>query len=201
MNSSPHAQNRLPAPDPRAAGFTLIEALIVMAIAAILLGIGVPSFRYVTRANRMSSDINGLLGDLQFARSEAIKRGLTVTVCASADASTSSCTNDASAWVTGWLVFSDAGTQGTFDGNDVVLRQQAAFTHGETLQADHNMTYVSFNREGFVSNAPNPVTITLHDDATSPNAQYTRCLSFTIVGALSTQRSGEPTPAGSTCGP
>src|SRR5208283_6012427 len=69
----------------RAAGFTMVEMLMTMAIAIIVLTIGVPSFRYVTNSNRIASELNGLLGDLQFARAEAIKEGTNVTVCVSSD--------------------------------------------------------------------------------------------------------------------
>ena len=65
------------------AGFTVTELVIVMTIVGILTAIGVPSYKYVTTSNRISSEINSLLGDMQFARSQAIKQGLTVTVCTS----------------------------------------------------------------------------------------------------------------------
>lgn len=191
-------KNRSARPNRRAvSGFTLIEALTVMTIAAVLLGIGIPSFRYVTTANRMSSDVNGLLGDLQFARAEAIKRGETVTVCPTAVGGGNVCANVAT-WQNGWLVFVDTGVLGTIDGNDVILRVQKAFTNLEQFQADRG-TYITFNREGFVQTAPLPVTLTLHD--ATANAQYTRCLSFTVVGAMSTQIAGHQTTEGVACGP
>jgi hypothetical protein len=59
------------------------------------------------------------------------------------------------------------------------------------LAIDNGIQYLSFNRNGFMMNAPNGVTFTLKD--ASSNAQYTRCLSGTIVGALSTLKSGQPT--------
>jgi hypothetical protein len=65
------------------------------------------------------------------------------------------------------------------------------------VSIDNNIEYVSFNRNGFMMNAAAGVTFTLHDSTT--NAQYTRCLSATIVGALSTQRSGQTTAEGATC--
>jgi len=200
MNSQGYRWNKSGRPGVRSTtGFTLIEAVSVMAIAAILLAIGVPSFRYVTTSNRMSSDINGLLGDLQFARAEAIRQGLPVTVCATTDQA--SCANSALAWNSGWLIFADPANTGVVDANETVLRTQIPFTHGETMQADQAMSYVNFNREGFVTNAPaSGVTITLHN-ASPADPQYTRCLSFTIVGAMSTQIPGTPTAEGPACGP
>jgi type IV fimbrial biogenesis protein FimT len=65
----------------REAGFTLTELMAVAAIVAILLGIGVPSYKYITNSSRMSSEVNNLLGDLMYARGEALKEGQYVTVC------------------------------------------------------------------------------------------------------------------------
>ena len=67
------------------AGFTLFELVIVMLIVAVMAAIAIPSFRYVTTSNRIASEVNQLLGDMRFARTEAIKEGQTVTVCSSAN--------------------------------------------------------------------------------------------------------------------
>ena len=80
FDCSPEA--RPPALAPHEAGLTLIELLIVITLMAILMGIGVPSYRYVTTSNRMSTEVNSLLGDLQYARSEAAREGQFVAVCA-----------------------------------------------------------------------------------------------------------------------
>lgn len=90
-------------PARRAAGFTLLELMLTVGIAAILLAIGVPSFRYVTTANRASSEINALLGDMQFARGEAIREGQAVSICPSNDGATCLVTT---IWNSGWIVFS-----------------------------------------------------------------------------------------------
>ena len=90
----------------RMSGFTLVEIMISIAVVAILLTIGIPSFRYVTNSNRIAAEINGLLGDMQYARSEAITEGQTVTVCVSTN-STSCAGAAVSTWEKGWLVFSD----------------------------------------------------------------------------------------------
>src|ERR1700677_1609484 len=103
----------------RGAGFTLVEVVITMAVAAILLTIAVPSFRYVTNSNRIAGELNGLVGDLQFARAEAIKEGRTVTVCVSTDGNT--CANT-TAWQSGWIVFSDPNDVGVHDAGETIFR-------------------------------------------------------------------------------
>jgi len=65
----------------RERGFTLAELMVTLTIMGILFAIGVPSYRNVTKSNRLSAEINGLLGDLQSARSEAIREGQQVSVC------------------------------------------------------------------------------------------------------------------------
>jgi type IV fimbrial biogenesis protein FimT len=177
-------------------GFTMVELATVMSIVAILMAIGVPSYRYVTTSNRMSSEINALLGDLQFARAEAIKEGQSVTVCATTDGST--CTTGGVAWQGGWLVFTDTNGNTTVDvATETILRVQKPLSNLDTLQADNTIRAIMFNRAGFVSGLPLGGTLTLHDSSSA--AAYTRCLSFTIIGAMSTQRAGEQTAEAAAC--
>jgi type IV fimbrial biogenesis protein FimT len=177
----------------RQSGFTLIELLITITVMGILLAIGVPSFKYVTSANRASSEINRLLGDMQFARGEAIKEGQDVTICASTN--NTSCAVSTS-WDTGWIVYSDTGVP--VIPAAAILKIQPKFSGTDTLTADHTISAVTFSREGFTASLPAVgVTFTLH---TSPvDANYTRCLSATIVGALSTQIGGKTTVEGNPC--
>ena len=177
-------------------GFTLVEMLVVCTVIGILLAVGVPSYRYVTTANRVAAEVNGLLGDLQFARSEAIKEGQDVSLCPTSDGAT--CLTTSTTLQSGWLVFLDVNGNGQIDaGTDQLLRVQKPFSGSDTLSVDHSIKYVTFNRDGFMMNLPSGITFVLHDATT--NAQYTRCLSATIVGALSTQRSGQTTSENAAC--
>jgi type IV fimbrial biogenesis protein FimT len=180
---------------PLEGGFSLMETLIVISIVAILMALAIPTFKYVTQSNRSTSEINGLLSNLQLARAEAIKEGQSVSVCPTLNGT--SCAGATSAWQTGWLVFSDTGVVGTIDGTDFVVRVQNAFTGNDSLQTDHNVSVITFSREGFAMNLPNAVTFTLHDSTANP--QFTRCLSLTIVGALSTQIAGVQTAEAVPC--
>ena len=183
----------------RQTGFTLAELLTVIAIVGILMGIGVPSYRYVTNSYRMSAEVNGLLGDVQFARGEAIKEGLPVTLCVSRDAQT--CDAGSTTFQEGWIVFSDTNGNATVDPGETVLRVQNAFTGAvpDTFIADNNVSALTFNREGFVTAAggfPN-LTIRLHDSTN--NAVWTRCLWVNPVGMATTETPAAANNPSGTC--
>ena len=103
-------------------GFTLIELLITVAVFVVLVGLGVPSFVSAIKNTKLTGDFTPLISALYLARSEAVKRSSSLTVCARA--SDNSCGDD---WNNGWLVFTDniqgaaGGVAGKVDANDAVL--------------------------------------------------------------------------------
>ena len=156
-------------------GFNLLELMVAIAIAGILLGIGIPSFTEFVRNSRMTSTANELLADITLARSEAIKRRSPVMLCPSADplAATPACSNGTA--YGGWITFVDfdpadptaaSNGDGTFDGGgEVLLRRHVAPPAGVTGTANAN--YVSFGGDGFQrlvgGGIPNPYVVRLCD--------------------------------------
>ncbi len=161
-------------------GFTMIELMVTLAIAAILLGIGVPSFVGVVERNRVATEINALLGDLQYARGLAIKEGRQAVVCASANG-TSCATASGTQWKNGWIVFSDIDKDGTFTSGDTVYRKQAAWTSTDVLTVSGGALKVAFDRDGFAHGLTSTgLTFTL--TTASANEAASRCLSISRVG-------------------
>lgn len=104
----------------RMRGFTLLELMVVVVIAALLLGIGVPAMGNFIRNARMTSSANDMLAAMHYARSEAIKRRLPVTVCATPTPlaeppAVPVCTDQDDMTAMGWIVFVDPNRNGTVD--------------------------------------------------------------------------------------
>ena len=126
-----------------AGGFTLVELLIVMAIAAILLTVGVPSYFSTMSRYRIATEANALVGDLQYARSEAVKQGFTVQVCISTDSQ--NCSNATTSWMAGRIVKtipSDPTVAAS------VLRIQPALSGTDSMKdLTNGVAVIAFNRE------------------------------------------------------
>lgn len=96
--------------------------MVTLSILVILVGIAVPSFREMLLDNRRTTTVNELLSNLMLARSEAVKRGRPVSICAAVPGGTASCAGGAD-WSRGWLVFVDADGNGDIAAVSDVLRQ------------------------------------------------------------------------------
>lgn len=74
-----------------AAGFTLVELMITLAVAAVVMAIAVPNFTGLVNSTRLTTQANELVTGLQLARSEAIRLNRQVTFCGGADAAATTC--------------------------------------------------------------------------------------------------------------
>lgn len=102
-------------------GFTLLELMITLAVAALLLSVGVPSFRGVVMDNRLVTDANLLVTSVKMARSAAVRYQRTATVCASTnfDAAVPDCSASTD-WSTGWIVWVDKDRDAATDANEII---------------------------------------------------------------------------------
>ncbi|MFZ4756850.1 MAG: GspH/FimT family pseudopilin [Burkholderiaceae bacterium] len=120
----------------RSGGFTLTEMLVVIAIVGIASAFTLPNLRPILVSNTVSGNVNGLMAVLGYARSEAIARGVPVSVCRrAANAQGAGCGAAGGDWSNGLLVFVDGGVTGTIDGDDERLRLFHASATGFELRA------------------------------------------------------------------
>ena len=137
-------------------GFTLIELLTTVIIIGVVLAIGVPSFREIIQNQRMGTQINELVSDLQYARSEAIKRNSTISTCMRNVAGTA-CIGGAS-WLGGWLVFNDPNDNGTVDGGEAILKVRGAINSMTSFDFSGG-TRVRYDSQGFARGFAGTLTL------------------------------------------
>ncbi len=93
------------------AGMTLVEIIVVLCIAGVLMGIGLPAFTSVQNSLRVQSTASLLQSDLAAARAEAIKRNQRVLMCVPTSGACGTSTN----WGSGWWICYDADSDGACD--------------------------------------------------------------------------------------
>ncbi len=127
-------------------GFTLVELMITLIVMGVVIFIAVPNFADLIRSNRMTTSSNELVIAMQIARSEAVKRGENVEVCARASDGSQSCSGDADTWPDGWLVWHDADDDSTLDSGEVI---RAWSPLAEDLDINVGSAAIAFDNQGF----------------------------------------------------
>lgn len=150
-------------------GFTLIELMIVIAIASILMTLAVPSFSLMINNSKVTSATNEFIGSLNLARSEALKRSNNVSLCMSGNTAYSACLSPVPTGTSytekGWIVFSDCNANGVIDtaaaaagcaDGGVDQRLKVGESNDQVKMDTHNMDYVTFNLSGRVVGGGTP---------------------------------------------
>jgi type IV fimbrial biogenesis protein FimT len=101
-------------------GFTLIELMFTLAVAAVIIGIAAPNMRTFILNNRINSTATEFVRSMQNARSEASKRQRNVVICMSANPTATTPTCATSNYV-GWIVFEDTNTNWDYDTGETVI--------------------------------------------------------------------------------
>ena len=122
-------------------GVTLPELMTTVCISGILASVAIPGFKDIITSNRSTSIANQLVTALNYARSEAIKRGLQVTI-KHKDATPRE-------WEKGWDIFTDSNSNGTIDMSDQLLKTYEALPEGYTLRTGGNFaSWVAYTATG-----------------------------------------------------
>jgi type IV fimbrial biogenesis protein FimT len=139
-------------------GFTLIELMLTVAIAALLLTVAIPSFRSILQNSRLATQANEFVTATTLARSEASRRGVSVFVTALNN------TNNANEWGPGWRVWIDLDGDGSFDAGEEI-RTFAALPDGMTLDSTGGVSQYEFRATGFLAGGTDTLQLRIPDCA------------------------------------
>lgn len=128
---------RLSSRVPRAAGVSLVELMVAVAVMAVLAGVGASGFAGLAARARVSGEATRLLDDLLLARAEAMKRGARVTVLpAGGD------------WTAGRIVFVDRNANRAADPGEPVLQRHPRMHPDTRVSVDTTPGYLAFGASG-----------------------------------------------------
>ena len=178
----------------RVLGFTLIELIITLIITVILIVIAVPSFRTITLSNKLTTTASDIVGAINLARMEAVKRNSNTQLCSD---STSNNSTDA----LGTLCGTQAGAVVALAGNPPAAVQVRAGAVGlaAPIELTGNLVAIRFSSQGLghLVSSDAPFTGLIADvSTTSLSTDNHRCINMTAGSILvTTKRSTAcPTP-------
>lgn len=122
------------------AGFSLVELMVVILIAAVLAGMAVPAFGRLIDSQRLTSTANDFLASIQLTRSEAIKRGRRVDLVPAGPN-----------WSDGWIVLVDENGNQSFDAGETIIHRREPASSGISITSkltDNANPYIAYNGTG-----------------------------------------------------
>lgn len=129
-------------------GFTLVELMVTISLAAILMAIAAPSYITFIRNSQLSDAVGDFMSAVNTARGNAVKQGVNTFLVPTTGTD----------WSTGWFVFADGNWDGVYtatDPRDVLIMQSPAPNSILTIAtpAGNNNTlangYLLFNGSGY----------------------------------------------------
>ncbi len=133
---------RFPFNMPRVLGFTLLELLVTLAVVSILAVIAAPNLTHFLLNTRLTTTLNRFVGDLQLARSEAIKSNLNAVICPSTNARTCA---EKGHWHEGWLIFLDTNYNRQKEADERVIQVVNDLDNGMTITGSRSSPIVYTN--------------------------------------------------------
>ena len=178
-------------------GFTLLEVVVTMAIAAILMGLALPSFAKLINKNRLSATTSDFVIALNTARVEAVRQGQRVTLCPS-----NNNTQCGGSWENGWIIFNDPNRNATVDTNtgESVFHAGAGASSGITIEDNltslNNTKHIFYTADSTakVTGDAFPVTISIRSNGSHYAQDGLRCISINMSGRASVK-----TPSAQNC--
>lgn len=172
-------------------GFTLVELMVTLAILTLLLAIGVPSMQGFLASRQAQAQADTFASALRYARSEALKRSQTVTMCLTTtpDTVTPTCNAAGTDWNSGWLIFVGTTAVAPTVLPNLLLNVQQSIASTNTISAPR--TSIAFTPDGLSVGATGSFEVTSHD------GNHKSCVVLSNQGRVRMVKGACPSSSGS----
>jgi len=166
------------------AGFTLIELIITVVLISVVALIAIPNFTLMVRSNQVTTQTNNMLVAFQTARTEAIRRGVVVSVCPTANQTSCSGT-----WADGWLIAIDANQTGSvsISNNDSILQIGAAASNSIQIVPGTGAAYARFLGDGTRDRSGTTASLSWTVQSDNCQGDRARIVSLNLSGRVQSQ--------------
>jgi type IV fimbrial biogenesis protein FimT len=142
------------------AGFTLLELMLTITVAAVIMGLAIPNMRQFMWNNRITAAANDMVVAITAARSEAIKNRVQSVICLSSNPTAATPTCDGNG-TQGWVVFVDTDGDRAFDAGEQITLRHSALPGTLSVRVNPaNARLVAFAPSGFKTTASPPPQLT-----------------------------------------
>ena len=162
-------------------GFTLLELMITISVAAVLIAVGVPGMQDFVSSNRRAAEVNALVAALQFARSEAVARNRLVIMCPSTDGASCAASTE---WEDGWIVHVDLNDDAVITDNEILRAEAGA----EVMTVRSDFQSLSYRPNGRIWTNPGAGSSGDFTFCDSRGASEARVVQLDISGRPSTSK-------------
>ena len=163
-------------------GFTFVEVLITLTVFGIMLSVGVPLLLTFVEDAQLKSDTNDMFASLFIARSEAVTRNTTVSLCKTSQNAPEDCDSSES-WQSGWIAFVDRDSDGVRDAGETVLNVYTGMKENSAVSSTNFGNSISYLPSGY----------------TSTNGSINICVNNNIAQDIFINATGRPRVSVSAC--
>ncbi len=159
--SNPGVKNMPPKQRHRHAnrGVTLVELIVCVSMLAILVGLAAPSFSNLQSNWRRDSAIRDFMGDLQLARSSALRTSRPVVMCVTTNGLACELGANTNDWRQGWMVFSDLDGNNARNNNEPLIVQRGPLIGLQQMQSNVALGRIALRSNGMLNSGNTTVTV------------------------------------------
>jgi type IV fimbrial biogenesis protein FimT len=172
-----------------ARGYSAVELMVVLAIASVLLAIGVPGFSSLIRHQKITTTVNDFFAAITLTRSEAIQRGVRVDLVPA---------GNGTEWTEGWIVLVDSNHNQRADAGEQIIYSHGPVPKGIAIKSaftDSKVQYLAYNASGRTRTNANSQTPQLGSWSFTLDDQVRRI----IINFLGRPRACNPVTDTATC--